>query len=224
MLSCCDSRAPSIGWRWRRPTEPRRRSDGAVERVAGRRVALVVARAEPLLALGRRAVRPRVRVDLAARRLLDPVVADRAGGIEGIRDLGRRERLEELGARGMVRPDAREAVGLELRPDRVALGAAGVAGLPQEAQQVLDVMAVFVGDDVALGERPAGRAEPVAQLLEEVGVEVDQLVGRAIERPGRGAGRAAAALGRAREQDRVDRPIRLTRTPGTRPSSTPGRC
>ena len=88
-------------------------------------------------------MRPRVRVDLAARRLLDAVVADGAGGIEGIRDLGRRERFEELGARGMVRPDAREAVGLELRADRGALGAAGVARLLQEAKQVLDVRVAF---------------------------------------------------------------------------------
>ena len=70
---------------------PRRReaerSDVAAERVAGGRVAAVVAGPEPLLALLRRSVRPRIGVDLALGRLLDPVVADRRRGVEGVRDL-----------------------------------------------------------------------------------------------------------------------------------------
>src|SRR6185503_9200805 len=93
--------------------------DGA-RRVAGGRVAAVVARLEPMLSLLRRAVRPGVGLDLALRRLLDAVVADGLRRVHGVRDLRRGDRLEEAGAGGMVGPHAGEAVGLELGPDRRA--------------------------------------------------------------------------------------------------------
>ena len=48
--------------------------------------------------------------------------------------------------------DAGVAVGLELRPDRAALCALLAGALPEDPEQVLDVMAVLVGDHVALGE------------------------------------------------------------------------
>ena len=60
------------------------------------------------------------------------------------------------------------------------------------------MVAVLVGEHVALGERAALRAEPRPQLVEEVEVEVDELVGRAVERTGRRARGPAAARGRAR--------------------------
>ena len=78
----------------------------------------------------------------------------------------------------------------------------------QGAEQVLDVVAVLVGDHVALGERPALGAEPRPQLVEEAEVEVDELVGRAVERARVAARGAAAALGRIGEEDRVDRLVR----------------
>ena len=56
-----------------------------------------------------------------------------------------------------LHPDAGEAVGHELRPDAPALGAAAATAGRQEALEVLDVVAVLVGDDVGLGERPALR-------------------------------------------------------------------
>jgi hypothetical protein len=40
-----------------------------------------------------------------------------------------------------------------------------------------------VREHVGLGERPAGRAEARAQLVEERKVDVDVLVDRAVERP-----------------------------------------
>ena len=63
-------------------------------------------------------------------------------------------------AGGVVRPDAGEAVGLELGPDRSPCGAGAAAAAAGGAQEVLDVVAVLVGDDVALGERAALRPEP----------------------------------------------------------------
>src|SRR5262245_10980095 len=147
------------------PESPKR-SDGPVERVAGARVTAAVAGREPLLALGRRAVRPGVRVDLALRGLLDAVVPDRGGSIERVGDLLVRDRFEVAGARGVVRPDAREAVGLELGADRAALRTL-LARLPAEdAEQVLNVVAVFMSEDVALRQRPALRPEARAKLLE----------------------------------------------------------
>ena len=56
--------------------------------------------------------------DLALRRLLDPVVADGGRGAQRLPDLGVGRRLEEPGRCRVVDPDAGEAVGLELRPDR----------------------------------------------------------------------------------------------------------
>ncbi len=113
--------------------------------------------------------------------------------------------------RRVVRPHAREAVGLQLGAHRLALGA-GVAVVAAEGpEQVLDVMSVLVGDDVALGERATLRAELCPELVEEAEVEVDEPVGRAVERPGRGARRAAAGVGRVGEQHGVDRLVCLAR-------------
>src|SRR4029077_6096814 len=53
---------------------------------------------------------------------------------------------------------------------------------------------VLVCDYVALGERPSGRAEAVVQLVEEAQVDVDVLVGRAVERADVRARRTAAGL------------------------------
>ena len=93
-----------------------------VSQAAG--LAALVADREPVLALGRRAVRPRVAVDPALRRLLDPVVADRRGRVQPVGDVGLGQVGQIAGLGGVVRPDAGEAVGLELG----AHGAAGRAG------------------------------------------------------------------------------------------------
>ena len=60
------------------------------------------------------------------------------------------------------------AVSLELRPDRPALGAlAVVADLLEDAELVLDVVSVLVGENVRLRERRAAGAEARLQLVEE---------------------------------------------------------
>src|SRR6476620_5960854 len=122
-------------------------SDLTGEGVAPRGVAALIAGREPLLALLRRAVRPRVGVHLALRRLLDAVVTDRSGCVERVRDLGVGDLLEITGGCCVVGPDAGEAVGLELGADGAALGAGLVAPARlQEAKEVLDVVPVFMGD------------------------------------------------------------------------------
>ena len=81
------------------------------------------------------------------------------------------------------------------------------------------MVAVLVREHVGLGEGAAARAEAVAQLVEEAEVDVDGLVGRAVERADVRGGDAAAGLRLAGEEARrrlavaVDRvaPVRLHR-------------
>ena len=80
--------------------------------------------------------------------LLDPVVAHRGGGVERLVDVAR---FEEVALLGGVRPDAGEAVGLELEPDRERVGLTGSLllarrTLPLMPEQVLHVMADLVGE------------------------------------------------------------------------------
>src|SRR5690606_20807167 len=65
------------------------------------------------------------------------------------------------------------------------------ADLPGDPGQVLDVVTVFVSDHVVAGEVAAG-AHLAVELVVEGGVDVDRLVGRAVERPHRARRRAAA--------------------------------
>ena len=83
-------------------------------------------------------------------------------------------------------PRAGEAVGLQLEGDGVAgwrwPGSCCCSRLTSaaDAEDVLHVVAVLVGDDV-LGGEVADGAELLLQLGEEVEVEVHELVGRAVE-------------------------------------------
>ena len=63
----------------------------------------------------------------------------------------------------------------------------------QRAEEVLDVVAVLVGEDVALRERATLRPEACAQLAEEVEVEVDEL-----RRAGSRTGRSTRSRSRSR--------------------------
>src|SRR5882724_9705205 len=85
------------------------------ERVTRGDVPLIETRLEPVDALLRRAVRERVRDDRASRLPLQPIVADGARSSERLVDVAG---LEPVVARlGAVRPDAREAIGLQLQPN-----------------------------------------------------------------------------------------------------------
>ena len=101
----------------------------------------------------------------------------------------------------MPRPHAGEAVGLELNPDGLRVR----SGLREQAELVLHVVAILVGDDVPLGERPALRAEPLRQFLEEAQVEVDLFVLGAIERAHRGLGESSRTLRRVGVEDGLRR-------------------
>ena len=127
-------------------------------------------------------VRPRLPVDLAGRGLLDAVVADGRGGVEPVGDVGIGQLLDQRRLDRMGGPHARVAVGLELEAHRAGAWALARLDPAVRAEQVLDVVAVLVGDDVGLGERAALRAEALAQLVVEPEIDVHLLVGRAVER------------------------------------------
>src|SRR3954451_13742921 len=182
------------------------------ERVAGVQVALLEARGEPLVSLLRRAVRPALGVDLSLDLRLDPVVADRRRRVERLRDIGLRHVGDDLRRRSMVGPYPGEAIGLQLEPDGSAIGT-GLAALGpiEDAEHVLDVMAVLVRDHVRLGEPATLRAEARLELVEEPEVEVDRLVDRAVERTHLRRRLPAAGVRCARVEHRVGALVLLTR-------------
>src|SRR5580765_8836603 len=96
----------------------------ARKRIARRRVARLEPAPEPADAHRRRSVRPLLGDDVSLAFPLEPVVADRRCRGETFRDVARLE--EVLVAAGVVSPDAREAVGLQLQADGelVRVGAA----------------------------------------------------------------------------------------------------
>ena len=161
----------------------------------------------------------RVRHHIALRLLLQPIVADRRGGAHRGLDVAGLDQLPLLvGAR---RPDAGEAVGLQLDLDlqavRLGLGQAALLllHLGQDAELVLHVMADLVRDHIGLRELARARSgvaavETPLDLAEERGVEIDLVVGRAIERPHRGL-RLSARIGarRAGEHHQRRRAIAL---------------
>jgi hypothetical protein len=148
-------------------------------------------------------VRPRLGRDLALGLLLDAVVADRAGRVEALVDVCLRELLDQPGRDRVRGPDAGVAVGLQLRPHGLALRALPVAAdAVEDAELVLDVVAILVCEHVGLREVAAG-AEPRLELIEEIEVDVDELVGRAVERADLRARKAAAGVDLTREEDGV---------------------
>ena len=77
----------------------------------------------------------------------------------------------------------------------------------ERPEEVLDVVAVLVAAHVWRRERSALGAEPRLELVEEVEVDVDGPVGRAVEGADLRAGEAAAGLHRAGEEHGLRRPI-----------------
>src|SRR5688572_1908085 len=183
------------------------------ERVALARIPALEAPPEPPYALGGRPVGEGVRRDVAARLLLETVIADGARGLEGLLDVALLEDLE-LPLRVMG-PDAGEEVGLELEPHRelVVLGlahaSAGGLDLVADPEEVLHVVPDLVRYDVGLRE-VSGRAVSPPQVLVEGEVDVELLIGRAVERTHRRLRETARRLGRLFEEDELGLTIGLT--------------
>src|SRR5262249_60004882 len=87
---------------------------------------------------------------------------------------------------GVMRPHAREAIGLQLDPDLELIGlglvhaALDLLHTGQDPQQVLHVMADLVGDYIGLGELAALTSDIAAakarfEVVEERGIEIDLL-------------------------------------------------
>src|SRR5262245_23207583 len=165
-----------------------------LECVAARKLARLQSGHERLRALCRRAVRERVRNDVALAAPLQAIVSDC-----GCRQHGR-PHLPCLAQPPLffrvMRPDAGEAIGLQLDPHLELVGVALIhAALHrlhprQNAEQVLHVMADLVRDHVGLRELTAlaadlAAAETPLEILKERSAEIDIMVDRAVDRPHR---------------------------------------
>jgi hypothetical protein len=129
----------------------------------------------------------------AGSHSLEAVVADGRGGVKPGGDIASVD--DSALARGIA-PDSGQAVGLEFQADRELVGAAGVAffetvNFRLNAEQLLDVVADFMGHDVSLGKF-ARRTEAVAQFIEEAEIQIDLFVFGAVERPDLFAGKPAS--------------------------------
>ena len=166
---------------------------------------------EPAYALGRRAVRERLGDHPTTRRLLQacrrrsrwPRAAPprrRRAPATG------RERLAwnaQTPARQSAWSSDRDGQRLPAACDMRARCAWTRSRYPE---QVLHVVPDLVGDDVRLREITGG-AEPAVQLAEEAEVQVHLRIGRAVERPDRGAGYAARRLHGLGEQHQLGRNV-----------------
>src|SRR5215212_1923083 len=169
--------------RWGTSTRSRRiRREG----VALLRAAGLQALFEPTDPLRRAAMSKGVRHHYAARLPLQPVVPDRGGGVHRRLDIALFDNV--LHAIGVVGPNAREAIGLQLQAHRNLIRAPLIAApalvgrFLKNSERVLYVVADFMRDHIGFGEF-ARRMEAVLHLLEEGQVEIHLLVIRAIEGP-----------------------------------------
>ncbi len=169
---------------------------------------------EPVHALRAAAVGERFGHHDALRLSLQRVVADARGGIQPFLDVAGLQ--PGLGLLRVVGPYAGQAVGLQFQAHRQRVhllfghAAAHAVDLGGDAQQPLHMVADLVRDHVGL-RKVARRTEPPGQRVEETQVDVDLLVGRAVERAHR---RLALAAGGARRAAEQHQPRRLVGTPG----------
>ena len=126
--------------------------------------------------------------DVPPRHLLDPVVTNGRRGVEAFFDIAA---FEDAPLCGGMTPNTRETVGLQLHEYRELVGLTGtralsLAHLVLYAEKRLDVVSDLVCDDVGLRE-VSRRAATSPELIEEAQIEIDLLVGRTVERSGRGS-------------------------------------
>jgi hypothetical protein len=129
-------------------------------------------------------VRKRIRDDFTLRLPLQPVIANRACGVERRFDVSGFEPLVTL--LRVVAPDAGEAVGLQLQThERPGLALDVSAGLTdavyfvRDTGQVLHVVSHLVRDDVGVGE-VATTTEPSLHLF--CSEKVSDLFSRTVDR------------------------------------------
>src|SRR5437867_5294046 len=158
--------------------------------VAALHRSLLHAGVEPALPLLGRAMREAVRHHPALRAPLQRIVTDCGGGAQRGLDVTGLQQMPAL--IGLVRPHAGEAIGLQLDTDLDSVcfwraptgGLLSVVRLRQDALEILHVMTDLMRDHIGLRE-PArfaiAAAEARLDLPEERRVEIDLLVGRAIE-------------------------------------------
>src|SRR5665213_925400 len=180
------------------------------ESVARLQRALLIAVHEPSLALFGRAMGEGIRHYPPRRLPLQRVVTDRGRGLQRAVDIAGLEETRAL-LLLVIDPDTGQAIGLQLDLHLQRVGGCFAAGLlllrrhpRQDAEQVLDVMSGFMGDDIGGGEF-AGIARTAMKagldLAEKSGVEEYLPFRRAIERPHRRLRHAAApAVGDVSEQ------------------------
>ena len=151
-------------------------------------------------------MRERVGDDISLGLHLQPVVANRLRGAEGGLDIAHFQNL--FHPLGVVCPDPGQKIGLQLQPDgklvgfRLAPSALKGMDLVADPQQVLHVMADFVCDHVGLG-KISRSFEFFSELLKEAKINIDLLIGRAVEGPDRCRRSATVGLHAIPEQDEL---------------------
>ena len=152
---------------------------------------------QPARALGAGAVVEGFGRGAAIGLLLEVVVADFGCRVEGFLNVAVFERAEHLVV--VVGPHAGEEVGLQFEAHAHFVRFGCVAAilrhllvrLTQNAEFVLHMVAHLVGDDVGVGKVAVG-PKLLAHAAEERQVDVQALVGRAVERTHLGAALSAA--------------------------------
>jgi hypothetical protein len=143
-----------------------------------------------------------------AAHALDPIVTNRRGSFERLADV---VTFEESAPGRRVRPDTGVTVGLQfhahrqlVRPRRIAT--LRLSHLRVGSRERLHMMSDLMREDVGLREVP-WCAKALLQLAVEAEVDVDPLVGRAIERTGGRLREATSGLHCVGEQDQAGAPV-----------------
>ena len=156
-------------------------------------------------------MRPRLGRHGALRLVLQAIVANRRRGRQAFLDIARIELDAGLLLVDVSAPHA----GDSNRPAAPAAPTSAFACASLllsrcasmrvgEAEQILDVMADFVRDDVRLRE-VARRAEAAIELAEEAQVDIDLLIGRTVERSDRRRRRRRTPTARLGEEHQARR-------------------
>ena len=144
--------------------------------------------------------------------LLQCVIADLTRGVHRLFEIAGLDHAEPVAH--LFAPDAGQTIGLQFDAHRNLVGlrvadlGAQAVGLAQNAQLVLHMMADFMRHNIGLREIPPG-AKLARHRGEEIRVQINLLVPRAIKRPGLARGSAAGRIRDPRIQHQHRRMIGL---------------